>query len=293
MSAQRNRPDSAARDIVALLKPSILWLSVLMAALGLWMAPGELGLWNALFMLLGTGLIVGSANALNMVMEIDVDAKMNRTKDRPLPAGRMRMPTAVVVGILTGFGATATLYLSTNLLTALLGYGALVSYVLVYTPLKRKTPQALLVGAVPGAMPPLMGWTAVTGSIDAPGLVLFGILLLWQLPHFIAIAVYRKHDYATAGFKTVPVVRGNDVAKWQTVAYSTLLVPLSMALTPLGAAGWVYCAGACAVSVWFLVKCLQGYHTMTPARWGRRVFLASLVYLPALGAALLVDRLIG
>ena len=281
------------RDIIALLKPSILWLSVLMAALGLWLAPGEIALINALGMLLGTGLIVGSANALNMVMEIDVDAKMKRTKDRPLPAGRMAVKTAVLVGIITGFGATATLYLASNLLTAVLGYAALVSYVLIYTPLKRKTPQALLVGAVPGAMPPLMGWTAVTGDIDVPGLVLFGILLLWQLPHFIAIAVYRKHDYATAGFKTVPVVRGNTNAKWQTVAYATLLVPLSMALTPLGAAGWIYGAGACAVSVWFLVRCIQGFNTLTPARWGRRVFLASLVYLPALGAFLLVDRLLG
>ena len=286
-------PIERIRDITALLKPSILWLSVLMAGLGLWLAPGELGFWRSFFMLLGTGLIVGSANALNMVMEIDVDARMRRTQYRPLPAGRMKVGTAVAVGIFTGFGATATLYLSSNLLTALLGYGALVAYVLVYTPLKRKTPQALLVGAVPGAMPPLMGWTAVTGQVDAPGLVLFGILMLWQLPHFIAIAVYRKHDYATAGFKTVPVVRGVEAAKWQTLAYSTLLIPLSMALTPLGATGWVYGFGACAISVWFLVKCLQGFTTMPAARWGRRVFLASLVDLPALGAVLLVDRLVG
>ena len=166
----------------------------------------------------------------------------------------MKLKTAVFVGIGTGFGATAVLYLSSNLLTALLGYGALVSYVLIYTPLKRKTPQALLVGAVPGAMPPLMGWTAVTGKVELPGLVLFSILLLWQLPHFIAIAVYRKNDYATAGFKTVPVVRGNTVAKWQTVAYATLLIPLSMALTPLGAAGGIYGVGACGVSVWFLMR---------------------------------------
>jgi protoheme IX farnesyltransferase len=279
--------------MIALLKPGILWLSVLMAALGIWLAPGTIGVVQAFFMLVGTGLIVGSANALNMVMEIDVDARMKRTKDRPLPAGRMSLKTAVLVGIGTGFVATAILYLSSNLLTALLGYGALVSYVLIYTPLKRKTPQALLVGAVPGAMPPLMGWTAVTGGIEAPGLVLFGILLLWQLPHFIAIAVYRKHDYETAGFKTVPVVRGNRIAKWQTVAYATLLIPLSIALTPLGAAGTVYGIGACAVSVWFLVRCLQGFVSLTPARWGRRVFLASLIYLPALGGFLLVDRLLG
>lgn len=281
------------RDLIALAKPSIVWLSVLMALLGIWLAPGAVDWLDATLMLIGTGLIVGSANALNMYMERDVDGRMNRTKDRPLPTGRMRPATALVFGSVIGLAGIVMLYLWGNPITAGLGYIALVSYVLIYTPLKRKTPQALLVGAIPGAMPPLMGWTMATGTIDAPGLVLFGILLLWQLPHFIAISIYRKHDYAAAGFRVVAVVRGDVNAKWQTLAYATGLVPLSMLLTPLGATGWIYGIGALVVSTWFLSTAIRGFRTMRPAPWARRVFLASLVYLPALGAVLIVDRLVG
>ena len=153
------------RDLIALAKPSIVWLSVLMALLGIWLAPGAVDWLDATLMLIGTGLIVGSANALNMYMERDVDGRMNRTKDRPLPTGRMRPVTALVFGSVIGLVGIVMLYLWGNPITAGLGYIALVSYVLIYTPLKRKTPQALLVGAIPGAMPPLMGWTMATGTI--------------------------------------------------------------------------------------------------------------------------------
>lgn len=163
---------------------------------------------------------------------------------------------------------------------------------LLYTPLETITPHALLVGAIPGAMPPLMGRTAATGAIEGPGLVLFGVLLLWQMPHFLAIAIYRHGDYARAGIQTVPVVHGTETARWHTVAWATGLVPISLALVPLGAAGWVYGLGALATSVWFLSRCLNGFTTLPAPRWARRVFLASLVYLPALGAALIMDRLI-
>ncbi len=288
------------RDVVALGKPSITLLSVIMGLLGVWLAhrsPEVLGDGLALRHLLGfvagTAMVVASANALNMVLERDVDALMARTKDRPLPTGRLGLPVAVIFGVAMGLGGTIVLYLAANPLTAGLGYAALVSYVVLYTPAKRRTPQALLIGAVPGAMPPLMGWTAVTGSVDAPGLVLFLVLLLWQLPHFLAIAVYRQHDYARAGFKTVPVVRGVPAAQVQTIAYATGLVPLSVLLTPLGAAGWLYGVLACAVSVWFLVHTLHGVRTQAAPKWARRVFLASLAYLPALGVALFLDRVFG
>lgn len=280
-------------DLVALAKPSILLLSVMMAALGFWLAPTTVPVLSAVFMLLGTGLIVGSANALNMYMERDTDRLMKRTADRPLPAGRMAASTALIFGSVIGVVGLVVIYLSANLLTVGLGAFALGSYVWVYTPLKRVTPQALLVGAIPGAMPPLMGWTAATGAIELPGLMLFGTLLLWQLPHFIAIAIYRQHDYAAAGIRVVPVVRGNDNAKWQALAYATGLVPVSLALFPLGAAGWIYGLGALGVSTWFLVQCLRGFRTLQPARWARRVFLASLVYLPALGVFIIADRLVG
>lgn len=291
MSAPRRALD-VVRDVVALGKPSITLLSVIMGLMGVWLAPAGLDGRHLLAFVVGTAMVVASANALNMVLERDVDGFMTRTKNRPLPTGRLGVAVAVVFGVAMGLGGTVVLYLGCNPLTATLGYAALVSYVAIYTPAKRHTPQALLIGAVPGAMPPLMGWSAVTGSIEAPGLVLFFVLLLWQLPHFLAIAIYRNHDYARAGFRTVPVVRGIPTAQAQTVAYATGLIPLSALLTPLGAAGWLYGVLAAGVSVWFLVHCLRGFKTQPAASWARRVFLASLVYLPALGVALFLDRVI-
>ena len=143
--------------------------------------------------------------------------------------------------------------------------------------------------AVPGAIPPLMGWTAATGRIDAPGLVLFGILMVWQLPHFIAIALYRKPDYARAGIRTLPVVRGDKVAKAQAIAWSTALVPLSLMLVPLEVASWLYGGIALALGLWFLTWSLRGLKADSGTPWARKFFLASLVYLPALTLALALD----
>ncbi|MFT7623693.1 MAG: protoheme IX farnesyltransferase [Myxococcota bacterium] len=285
-------PPEMLRDLIELTKPSILLLSVMMAALGLWLAPNALDGLSSMLMLLGTGLVVGSANALNMYWERDVDGLMGRTKNRPLPTGRMVPAIALWFGVALGLIGAVVLYVSGGALTAALGIFALLSYVLVYTPLKRITPHALIIGAVPGAMPPLMGWAAATGRIDGAGLVLFGVLLLWQMPHFLAIAIYRKNDYAGAGFKTTPVVRGTDTARWQTVAWATTLIPASLLLLPLGAASWIYGAGALGTSLWFLYRCLKGYNSVPAPRWARSVFLASLVYLPSLGAALILDRVL-
>ena len=281
------------KDLIELLKPTILGLSVLMAALGLYLAPESARLATTAWLLIGTGLVVGSANALNMVLERDTDALMQRTRMRPLPAGRLSARTALVFGLGIGAAGTVALALGTNTLTAGLGAFALVTYVLVYTPLKRRTTLALVIGAVPGAMPPLMGWTAATGSIGAAGLVLFAVLLVWQLPHFLAIAIYRKKDYEHAGIRIVPVVRGDEVAKRQALAYATAMIPLSLLLVPLGAAGWIYGVGALLASLAFLQVHLKGFRSAPPARWARRVFFASLVYLPALGAVLVLDRVIG
>ena len=281
------------RDLIELTTPSILWLSVMMAALGLWMAPQSLDAMSAAWMLFGTGLIVGSANALNMYWERDIDGLMQRTRKRPLPTGRLSARLALGFGVAIGVVGIVIIQLSAGTLTAGLGLFALLSYVLVYTPLKRVTTHALIIGAVPGAMPPLMGWAAATGTIDGPGLALFGVLLLWQMPHFLAIAIYRNADYANAGIRTVSVVHGTENARIQTLAWATGLIPVSLSLLPLGGAGWIYGLGALSVSVWFVMKCVSGFRTVAAPRWARRVFLASLVYLPALGAALIVDRIFG
>jgi protoheme IX farnesyltransferase len=216
---------------------------------------------------------------------------MARTANRPLPTGRMGTVEATAFGVALGVASMALL-LSVNLTTALLGLGALLGYVLVYTPLKRVTPLALLVGAIPGAAPPLMGWTAVTGRIEAGAVVLFAVLLVWQLPHFLAIALFRKEDYARAGIRTVPVVRGDRVAKAQAIAWCTALVPLSLLLLPLQVAGWIYGTAALGLGLYYLAWSLRGLRKDADVRWARKFFFASLLYLPALTLALVVDSAI-
>ncbi len=284
---------AAIKDTIILLKPSISGLAILTAGLGLFMAPVSLSWGLIVAALVGTGMMVGSANTLNMAIEHDVDALMSRTKDRPLPAGRMRVQSAVIIGALLGVLGTFVLAVFTNMLTTGLGVLALFIYVALYTPLKRKTTFALLIGAVPGAMPPLMGWTAASNQIDEPALVLFGIMLVWQIPHFLAISLFRKEDYARAGIKVVPVMRGDQNAQWQTIAYTTVLIPLSLMMVPLGAAGPIYAGGALCISVGFLYVCLQGRSSMDINVWARRVFFTSLVYVPALAACLVVDKVVG
>jgi protoheme IX farnesyltransferase len=278
---------------LALTKPTITGMTVVMAAGGAYLAPGEIGFLKLVWALLGTALAVGSANALNMYAERHWDRLMRRTARRPLPDGRLAPGSALAFGIGLGAAGLALLAALVNLLTAALGGLALAGYVFVYTPLKRRSPSALLIGAVPGAMPPLMGWTAATGAIQMGGVVLFLVLLLWQLPHFLAIAIYSKRDYERAGIRAVSVVRGERAATVQSVAYATALVPVSLVLTPLGLAGWIYFAVAAGVGLWFWTVGLQGLGRRAGTQWARRFFLASLVYLPALMLGLTIDVLVG
>lgn len=288
-----SRPQSAVwRDYLALTKPNITFLCLLMALGGMGLAPGEMDPVRVLATLVGTALSVGSANALNMYWERESDKLMKRTRARPLASGRLNARAALWFGIALGVLSVALLAGAVNLLTAILGLVALLGYVLVYTPMKRRSPHALVVGAVPGAMPPLMGWTAMTNELSAPGLVLFLVLLVWQIPHFVAISLRYKDDYAKAGIKAVPVVRGDRHAKWLSVAYSFALIPLSLMFVPLGVASWIYGAVALVLGVWFLVLSMQGLKPLSLAgnqRWARKFFLASLVYLPVLTAGLMLD----
>ncbi len=275
-------------DFYELGKPSITGMNVLMALGGLALAGVGADWQLVLTTALGTAAAVASANALNMVWEREGDKHMARTASRPLPRGRLGVGESLAFGLILGVLSIAILA-SINLLTAGLGLFAILAYVLVYTPLKRRTPLALLIGAVPGAVPPLIGWTAATGTIDLPGLTLFGILLVWQLPHFLAIALFRKQDYARAGIKTVAVVRGDAVAKAQAVAWSLALIPISFALVPLEVAGWLYGSVALILGVGYFGYSLKGLRPSGDAAWARRYFFASLVYLPVLTLALAVD----
>jgi protoheme IX farnesyltransferase len=289
----RTEAPSRWRDLVTLAKPRITAMNVLMTFGAACLAPGSMGVVTLLAALVGTALAVASANTLNMVWERNSDRLMKRTMARPLPSGRLPLSWAIAFGAGTGVASLAILALAVNVVTMALGAFAILAYAFVYTPLKRRTPLALLVGAVPGAMPPLMGWTAATGQIDAAGLSLFGILLVWQLPHFLAITLYLKNDYARAGVKTVPVVRGDRAAIVQAQIYAVLLLPVSLALVPLGVAGWLYGAAAIGLGVWYSAVGARGFRRGAGTRWARQFFFASLIYLPALIAALLVDASLG
>lgn len=288
--AIRSAPATIVRDVVDLGKPRITVMVVFTTAIGLWLAPSNaLGPWATAAFLAATALLVSSANTLNCWWEKDTDARMVRTRQRPLPDGRLRPETALVAGLAQGAIALAVLSWCTNLLTVFLGALALATYVLVYTPLKRVSPFALHVGAVPGAIPPLMGWTAATGSVGLGGVAVFAILLAWQLPHFLSISLYLKDDYGRGGLRVVPVASGIDAARRHLLAYAFLLAPVALAPSLVGLAGATYGISAAVLSAAFAWIVASGVRRRAGGAWARRVMLASVVYLPLLITVLLVD----
>jgi protoheme IX farnesyltransferase len=280
-----------ARDLIALTKPRITLMVLVTAAGGMWLAPGSLDVTSMAVMLLTTGMVVGAANTLNCYLERDSDRLMARTANRPLPDRRLEPSWALVLGVLMGLFAVPTLTIAVNPVTGLLGLIALISYVAIYTPMKQYTPAALFVGALPGALPPLMGWTAVTGSIDVPGLVLFGVLFFWQIPHFIAISIFRQEEYERAGLKVLPSVRGIRSAKVQSAIYAAALWAVSLLLVPYGLAGATYLVTAVVLGGYFFWMALRGFTAEDSNAWAKKFFVASLIYLTTLFAALIIDAL--
>ncbi len=280
----------AVGDLVTLIKPRITALVVMTEACGFVLAPAHAESSTAVFALVGTLFVVASANALNMWWERDVDAKMARTRDRPLAAGRLSPSLAVALALALA-GAGLALLVAVNALTAALGAFALVTYVCVYTPLKRHTWRALLVGSIAGALPPLMGWTAATGTVGAGGLFLFAVLFFWQVPHFAAIAIYRAREYAGAGLAVISVELGERGARRVMFRYTLLLVAASLALhTPARIAGTAYALVAAALGAAFLLLVMRRPSKRPAAAWARRVFGYSIIYLVVLLVALLVDH---
>ncbi|MSP59959.1 MAG: protoheme IX farnesyltransferase [Myxococcales bacterium] len=276
---------STLRDLITLTKPRITLLVLITTAGGMWLA-GRPSMVRVILTLLGTALVVAGANTLNMYLERDIDGRMARTRDRPLPTRRLRPEVALAMGLALGAVAVPLLTLGVNRLTGLLAAISLILYVLVYTPLKQRSPIALLVGAIPGAMPPLMGWTATTGALEAPGLILFGILFFWQLPHFLAITLFRTDDYARAGFKILAAERGARVAKIHVVIYLAVLVPVSLLLVPVGVARTPYLVAAPVLGAALFAWGLLGLRKSAGEQWARRMFIGSLIYLTLLFGAL-------
>jgi protoheme IX farnesyltransferase len=276
-------------DFIVLMKPSITLLVLITTAGGIWLAPGEISIYALLASIIGTlGVVIG-ANTLNCYLERESDKEMARTKNRPLPAGRMHKNTALSFGLVITAISLLILSVWVNQTTTILALIAFISYVWIYTPMKRLSPQALIVGSVPGALPPLMGWTSVTGAIDLGGIALFGILFFWQIPHFIAIALYRQNEYQKAGLKTIPGEYGLKNALWQNLFWSVLLVINTLVLLPLQITGWIYIVIASILGGYLLYLALKGFVIEAKNIWARKFFLYTLIYISLLFAAFVID----
>jgi protoheme IX farnesyltransferase len=239
---------------------------------------------------LGTALVASGAAALNQLLERSYDAKMRRTQDRPLPSGRLQPGTVLVVGCGLASVGLAWLLLGVNVTTAALGGLSLATYLFVYTPLKRVTWLNTAVGAVPGGLPVLMGWTAAQGGLTIEGWSLFGILALWQLPHFMAIAWIYRDEYAQAGFKMLPVLdpSGRRTGR-QAAGHAIGLLAVSILPFALNLAGWFYLGGALVLGVAFLWFALRFASQLNLDR-ARQLFLVSIIYLPVLLVLMVLDR---
>jgi len=274
-----------------LIKARLTTLVLLTTAVGFYI--GEIGSINFnLFFntLAATGLVAAGASALNQLLEREYDAKMRRTQDRPLPSGRLQPTTVAIFGGVGSVAGLIYLALAVNLLTSVLGAVTLVSYLFIYTPLKRVTWLNTAIGAIPGALPPLMGWTAARNELGGQGWVLFAILAFWQMPHFFAIAWIYRDEYAKAGFVMLPNVDADGKRTGQqTVSHTFALLIASLCPFIFKMAGTIYLAGAIILGAGFLFCALQFSRQLTLAR-ARQLFLASIIYLPLLLTLMVWDK---
>jgi protoheme IX farnesyltransferase len=279
------------RNYLELTKPRITVLILICTAVGYFF--GYRSSFNPLLLLhvlIGTALLASGTSTLNQWWEAKSDAKMNRTRDRPIPAGRIKRRHAFVFGVSLSIFGFAELWFQTNKLAAVLGLFTLLSYLFVYTPLKRHTPLCTTLGAVPGAMPPLIGYTAANGHLDWAALALFAILFVWQFPHFYAIAWMYREDYARGGIRMLAVTEPDgESTRKRVVACSALLIPISLLPRLLGMSGFIYAIAAVAAGLALLYFGVRFRQERTSGR-ARHVLLASVVYLPAVLAVMVLDR---
>jgi len=278
-------------DYIALLKPRVMSLVVFTGFAGLAVAPGEMHPILAAVAVFCIALASGAAGAINMWYDRDIDALMERTRERPLPTGKIEPAEALSFGVILAAGAIMLMFLATNAIAAALLATAVLFYVFVYTVwLKRRTSQNIVIGGAAGAFPPAIGWAAVTGNVGMEAVVMFFVIFFWTPPHFWALALYRKGDYATAGIPMLPVVRGGGATKRQMLIYTILLTPVSMAPCLLGIAGWALYGGAAIVlNVIFLMLAVAVMRDTSDAI-AKRMFGFSIFYLFALFAVLIADN---
>ncbi len=283
------------RAYLELTKPRITWLILMSTAIGFVFGLGAsasaaFSWWTLFHTLCGTALIASGTAALNQWFESEADARMHRTRQRPIPSGRIRRNPALVFALALSVLGFAQLTWLVNPLTGLLGLFTLSTYIFLYTPMKQRSPHATTIGSLPGAMPPLIGFAAAAGTLTWGAAALFAILFVWQFPHFYAIAWMYREDYGRAGIRMLPVVEpdGESTAR-RILVFLILLIPVSMAPTFLGMTGSIYLAGAFLLGLYFLNAGVQVFRDRSLLR-ARAVLLASVLYLPALYGLMLLDR---
>lgn len=284
---------SGVGDYVVLLKPKVMSLVVFTGFAGLVLAPGALHPLLAGVAVLCIAVGAGAAGAINMWYERDLDARMKRTRRRPLPMGRVAPGDALGFGVVLAVGAVVTMGLAVNAVAAALLALTIAFYVFVYTIwLKRRTPQNIVIGGAAGAFPPMIGWAAATGTVSVESLALFAIIFLWTPPHFWSLALFRSGDYAEAGVPMLPVVAGVRETKKQILLYTLLLVPVTLTPCLLGLSGPLYGAAAALLGLGFLAAAVRVWFDATDRSAGR-MFGTSILYLFLLFAMLIVDKLLG
>jgi len=281
-------------DFVALLKPRVMSLVVFTGLAGMAVAPGTIHPLVALTALLAIAVGAGASGALNMAYDADIDAKMARTAARPIPQGRIAAGDAAAFGVALSVASVTVMALLVGFAPAGLLAFTILFYAIVYTMwLKRRTVQNIVIGGLAGALPPAIGWAAVTGGLAVEPLVLVAIIFLWTPPHFWALALYRADDYARAGIPMLPVVAGKRETRRQILLYTALVVPAGLVPFALGFAGWFYFAVAAGFGAWLLVGAVAVLRERDTVREpaARRLFGVSIFYLFALFAALIVERI--
>jgi protoheme IX farnesyltransferase len=279
------------QDYLELCKPKVVALMVFTAIVGMLMAdPGNVALATFIYATLGIGLVASSAAAINHVADSRIDAAMDRTKLRPLPSGSLSKTSVLVFAGVIGVVGMGILILKINMITALLTFASLVGYAVIYTMyLKRATPQNIVIGGAAGATPPLLGWTAVTGQVEADGLLLLLIIFTWTPPHFWALALYRKEEYAKVDIPMLPVTHGDDFTRLQITLYTILMCVITIFPFFTGMSGWLYLVSVLLLNAVFLYYAISLQITKSRTK-AINTFVYSIIYLMVLFAVLLLDR---
>ncbi|QGR00006.1 protoheme IX farnesyltransferase [Paenibacillus psychroresistens] len=279
------------RDFVQLAKPGIIFSNLITAFGGFWVASRWDIDWALLvFMIIGTILVIGSGCVLNNYLDRDMDTKMARTKKRALPTGKMEPNVVLWYGIVMGIVGMSVLWFLVTPLSALLGLLGLFVYVWIYTAwFKRTSVWSTVVGAISGAVPPIIGYCAVNEQLDAGAWILFAILFLWQMPHFWALGIRRMEEYRAAGFPLLPVVRGSFVTKISMMRYVVLLVPTSALLYLYGYVGMIYLVAAIVMGIYWAYLCLKGFSAKDEEAWAKKTFIFSINYLTILFLIIVID----